>query len=610
MIKWDDIKTSEGNTDYFLELGTKKKSEDEIQITVWCPDTRQCELRLYENGRKRSYKMYGVPSEHGKDIYTISLQGKEIAHRLQGTEYDFAADDTTFVEPYAREIIGRNRFGKKGGNLKGKFDFLDFDWTGENWVTIPEDEMILYQCHMRGFTKHRSSGVTAPGTFRGMQEKIGYLKELGVNTLMLLPIYDFDEQMKDKDGENIGKINYWGYGAKAYYFAPKQSYASGEQPATLEFQQLMKELHRAGLNVFLDMHFDGCSPLFVVQCLRYYALRFHVDGFRINGGSFDSAWLAQDPVLSHVRLLGPDWTGTAGDSSDNLFEMNDRFMIHARKFLKSDEGMVQTFYHYFKEQRQNMGLVHYITQHNGFTLRDLISYDIKHNEANGENNYDGVDYNYSWNCGVEGPSRRKDVIRWRERQEKNAMVMLMLGMATPMILAGDEFGNSQKGNNNAYCQDNSTTWLDWQLLQKNEPTYAFMKSLIQLRKEKALYHTNTVLTGLDGKALGAPDVSCHGEEPWNVHFTYYNREVGILFCGEYFNGESLYFAFNSHWESHEFYLPNLKSVQEWKVLFDTSGREIKDEVKKKYVVQARSVVLFESVRKIKRDAPLKASLIV
>lgn len=598
MIKWDEIKTDCGNTDYFLELGVKKKSENEIQISVWRPNTTSCDLRLHENGKKVRYTMYTAGIENGKDIYTISLHGENIAEQLQGVEYDFVADGTTFVEPYAKEIAGRERFGKKRGKIKSRFDFVDFDWRGENWHRIPSHKMVMYQCHVRGFTKHSSSGVSAPGTFLGLQEKIPYLKELGVNTLLLLPVYDFDEKMKDENGSEIGKINYWGYSGDAFYFAPKQAYASDTKRVTLEFQQLIKALHAEGMNVFLDMYFENKSPMFVLQCLRYYALRFHIDGFRVNQDKMDLTWLSSDPVLSHVRLLGLSWEEPQDEQSrEQLFEMNDRFMIDARCFLKSDEGQTEKFYHRFREQRKGMGLIHYITQHNGFTLRDLISYDIKHNEANGEKNHDGADYNYSWNCGVEGPTRRKDVLRWRARQEKNALVMLLLGMATPMLLAGDEFGNSQKGNNNAYCQDNATTWLDWRLLEKNHETLEFVKKLLQIRKNNLLYHQEGLLTGLDGKALGAPDVSCHGKEPWNVHFSYYSREVGILYYGGYFGGKSLYFAFNSHWETHEFYLPDVNNAQEWRVLFDTSGQKTDTGVVKKYKVQPRSVVLFEATNK-------------
>lgn len=607
MTKWENIKTDCGNVEHFFELGVKEINENEIQITVWRPGAAACDLRLHDNARKKRYPMFAAESGM-QDIFTLHLREEGITGLLQGTEYDFVADGISFVDPYAREITGRDLFGRKQRKIRAKFDFEKFDWTGENRRTLATDEIVMYQCHMRGFTRHKSSGVKYPGTFAGMQEKIPYLKELGVNTLLCLPVYDFDEHMRDEAGVERGRINFWGYGGDAYYFAPKQGYASGEQTAAKEIQLLVKELHRQGMNIYLDMYFENQSPMFIVQCLRYYALRFHIDGFRINQECVDSSWLANDPVLSHVRLLGSSWTDQdRAMGEERLFEMNDRFLVDARRFLKSDEGQAENFYQRFREQRKGVAMVHYITQHNGFTLRDLISYDVKHNEANGEKNQDGTEFNYSWNCGVEGPTRRKEILNRRNGQEKNALVMLLLGMSVPMLLAGDEFGNSQKGNNNAYCQDNATTWLDWRLLEKNRDTYLFVRQLLDFRREHALYHTGNLLTGLDGRGLGMPDVSCHGKEPWEVRFTNYSREVGILYYGEYFGGRSIYFAFNLHWEPHEFFLPIVGTGENWQILIDTSGQESEIDINGKYRMRPRSIAVFESVKmkkKKKRDAKM------
>lgn len=599
MTDWTSLRISAGEIGSSLEWGAKKINETQVQICVWRQGASSCSLCLYVGGKTKIYPMYSAKEQGMQDVFSILLEGKELAKSLQGMSYDFIADDEHFADSYAREICGRERFGKKSGKIRGKFDFEEFDWEGEDWNTLPMDEVVMYQCHMRGFTRHSSSGVEHPGTFAGMQEKISYLKDLGVNTILCMPLYDFDECIKDS-GE---RINYWGYGKEAYYFAPKRAYASGTQSASKEFQQLIKAFHQNGMNFYMDMYFADKSPAFIVSCLRYYALRFHVDGFRINRECMDMSWVKHDPILSHVRLLSTAWDGNDDvEGEDKRIELNDRFLIDARRFLKSDEGQTEKFYYHFREQRSGVALVHYITQHNGFTLRDLISYDIKHNEANGEGNRDGTEYNYSWNCGAEGPSRKKEVLRWRARQEKNAFVMLLLGLSTPMLLAGDEFGNSQKGNNNAYCQDNITSWLDWRLLEKNADTYKFVKSLLAFRKEQPLYHTAHTFTGVDAKGVGVPDVSCHGREPWEVHFSYYTREVGVLYFGEYFGGKTLYFAFNMHWESHEFFLPDVESGNKWRVLIDTSGEKTTSDVKKKYVMQPRSVAVFESVKqkKIKR----------
>lgn len=598
MINWKDIKTNSGNIQHISELGAKKINENEVQINVWYPKAATCELCVFGKGKKKRFVMYSLV-EHGiPDIFSLHLQGAGIASELHGMEYEFVVDGKIFVDPYAREIVGRNRFGKKQGKIRAILDFAEFDWQGENWKRLSIDEIVMYQCHVRGFTRHSSSRVDYPGTFAGMKEKIPYLKELGVNTLLCLPVYDFDELMKDENGVVQNRINYWGYSKDAYYFAPKQGYASGKQMATVEFQQLVRELHRQGMNIYLDMHFEDKSTIFIIQCLRYYALRFHIDGFKINQECMDTSILLKDPVLSYVKLLGHGWGDQdANPGEERLMEMNDSFLVDARRFLKSDEGQAENFYYRFREQLKGVAMVHYITQHNGFTLRDLISYDVKHNDANGEKNLDGTEYNYSWNCGVEGPSRRKEVIRRRSKQEKNAFIMLLLGMATPMILAGDEFGNSQKGNNNAYCQDNATTWLDWRLLEKNRETFDFVRQMLAFRREHVLYHINQRLTGMDVKGLGAPDVSCHGQEPWEVHFSYYSREVGILYYGGYLDGRSLYFAFNFHWDAHEFFLPNIEIGEDWKVLMDTAEQKEGIKVHKKYEMQPRSIAIFESVKK-------------
>lgn len=596
MTSFEKIKTEQGQVGEQAAMGVTKIGTDKVQVSVWCQGASKCELCIYAEGRKQVYPMIPAKEQGMPDYFTLCLEGEGLPAMLQGLPYDFVADGQHFVDPYAREIAGRDHFGRKPKKLRARFDFAEFDWSNEKWEKIQVHDMIIYQCHVRGFTQHSSSAVKHPGTFSGMQEKIPYLKELGVNTLLLLPIYDFDEWMRDEDGIELKKVNYWGYAKDAFYFAPKASYGNGETNVSLEFQQLVKALHQNGMNLFLDMHFVNQSPAFILSCLHYYAVRFHVDGFRIDQTYMDARWLKQDPVLSHVKLLGDSWDAQpVKPGQEILMEMNNAFLVDARRFLKSDEGQAENFYHRFWEQKKGVGLVHCITQHNGFTLRDLISYDIKHNEDNGEKNQDGTEYNYSWNCGAEGPSRKKEVQRKRACQERNAFVMLLLGMAAPMILAGDEFGNTQKGNNNAYCQDNMITWLDWRLLEKNEATVAFVKRLIAFRKTHPLYRMQQPLTGMDVKRFGKPDVSCHGKQPWEVRFSQYSREVGILYYGGYYGSRSLYFAFNFHWESHDFYLPDAEPGGGWKLLLDTSQEEEQAVKMGRYRMSPRSIALFESI---------------
>lgn len=435
MAVLQQIKINKGKA---FPLGISKVGENEIQIAIWHPGASACQLRLYYDGKmQKKISMSSLKEMGMEDVFSIRLQGENLLQEIEQMEYDFVIHGEAVLDPYVREISGRDKFGKKRSKERGRFIFHEFDWSEENWEKISVKDMILYQCHVRGFTKHNSSGVKAPGTFSGMQEKIPYLKELGVNTLLLLPIYDFNECLMEQDGTTISKINYWGYGKEAYYFAPKSGYASVGSSATEELKSLIKCLHQNGMNLILDMYFDGKSPRFIVQCLQYYALEFHVDGFRLNPGCIEESWIQNDPVLSHLKILGVSWGDQEETFGQEKFvEMNDGFLIDARRYLKSDEGQTENFYRRFREQRKGVGQVHYVTHNNGFTLRDLISYDVKHNEANGEKNLDGTEYNYSWNCGVEGPTRRQTVLKMRRKQERNAFVMLLLGMATPMLLSG------------------------------------------------------------------------------------------------------------------------------------------------------------------------------
>lgn len=567
---------------------------DKAQITVWCRDVKSCKLCLYRE-KKLLYKipMFPMESVGAPDLFSLRLEGDGVTGFLSQCEYVFEADKHVVLDPYMRATVGRNRFGQKAV-LRGKFDFERFDWAGEKRRNISFQDMILYQCHLRGFTRHTSSKVKHPGTFAGFVEKMDYLEELGVNTILFLPIYDFNERMSLHEK----KVNYWGYTGDACYFAPKASYAVNGDEAVKELKMMIKAIHQRGMNLLLDMHFVGKSPEFIVRCLKYYAMEYHVDGFLVNTDVVSKTWIDEDPVLRQCKFLGSRWPNAAlvqGQKKFGLF--NDGFLTVARRFLKSDEGQAANFFELFKEDEANEGIVHYITQKNGFTLRDLVSYDVKHNEANGERNNDGTQFNYSWNCGQEGNSRKRVVNAMRLRQTKNALCMLLLGMATPMLLAGDEFCHTQRGNNNAYCQDNATTWLNWDLLGKNEEVFDFTRTLIQFRKQCSLYKHEEVLTGMDTKGVGAPGVSGHGIEPWEADFSYYSRQVGVLFYGSYYGGKSFYMVFNFHWDAHVFFLPVINSTKVWNVLFDTALQEDDERLEKvkKYIVSPRSVVVFESL---------------
>ena len=601
----------------FYDRNGAAQAANGVSFTIHSMGATGCTLLLFRPKEQEPFakirypETYCIGSTYSMLVFGLNIEEFEYAFQLDGP-YDEKKGlrfhkDNILLDPYARAVTGQRHWGERP---EGGKDFVyharvvenNFDWEKSCFLNHPFEDLVIYEMHVRGFTRDASSGVKAPGTFEGLREKIPYLKELGINTLFMMPVYDFNEQMTDETGSLLNKINYWGYTRDAFYFSPKASYGSGNKPVVTEFKEMVCSLHSQGMNFILDMYFEGKSPEFITRCLRYYAQEYHVDGFHVTSDKMDLEWLRQDPVLAYCKIFGD---GYQADSQGMYMEMNDGFMINARRFLKSDEGQTEGFYHYFKQQRQDGENLHYITQHNGFTLRDLISYDIKHNEKNGEKNRDGTQYNYSWNCGMEGYTRKKPVLAMRRKQDRNAWVMLLLGMAPPMILAGDEFGNSQKGNNNAYCQDNPTTWLNWNDLEKNTETFDFVRELLAFRKRHPLYHNKEFLRGSDYRSLGAPDVSCHGREPWTADFSYYSRELGILYYGAYFGGESLYFAFNFHWEAHEFYLPDIQKGKIWKVLYDTAekkGGTLQQGVVK---MEPRSIVILEKVPEPKKQMPVK-----
>ncbi|MBO6108319.1 MAG: alpha-amylase [Eubacterium sp.] len=590
-------------------MGISVFDENCICVNLEKEGVSSLRLNLYDGNRLVQRVRIPSMKENGaKDFFSARLYGKELKSKLCSLKYDLSADGEHFVDPGAEIIAGSERFGKRG-RLYGRISDPDFDWDGEHRRQISSKDLVIYEAHVRGFTRHSSSGVAHPGTFDGMREKIPYLKKLGINAVMLMPVYEFNELGVSEAVDGKKRINYWGYTKEAYYKAPKTSYSSDSEHPDKEFKTLVKELHAAGISVFMDFYFSQTSSEYILDCLRHYSVYYHIDGFRVISDSFDLSIVREDPVLKYVRFFSAIWEDSPKDRKDPmLFELNDGFKEVARRFVKSDEGQVESFYRLFRMERDGVIKVNYITAHDGFTLRDLISYDIKHNEANGENNRDGTDYNFSWNCGYEGPTRRKSVLRMRERQEKNILVMLLLGLPVPMFLMGDEFGNSQKGNNNAYCQDNATTWLDWSLFDRNKETYELVRYLLRLRKELPIYKRTENYVGFDHKGAGAPDISNHSKEPWNHTYPYYCRELGVLFYGPYLDSEpvkSYYFAFNMHWEPQLFYLPDITKQRKWKVVIDTASVTRSDEGFNDdltaFRMEPRSVALFEC----QEDEPVK-----
>ncbi len=548
-----------------------------------------------------------------------------------------------------------------------------YDWHGDKPLKRPLDETIIYEAHVRGFTQSPTSGVRHPGTFAGLIEKIPYLKDLGITAVELLPIFDFDETavLRDVDGKPVR--NFWGYSTMGF-FAPQCSYCL--QPESgghlREFRDLVKAMHKAGIEVILDvvfnhtdegnhqgpifsfkgidnrsyyllvpqalqyyMDFSGCGNTFncnhpigqklIIDCLRYWVLETHVDGFRFDEGSIlwrgeDGApavhpplvWqIEMDESLVDTKLIAEAWDAAGlfqiGQfPGDRWAEWNGRYRDDIRRFVRSDPGLVGAVASrlggsadiYQERCGSPMSSLNFVTCHDGFTLNDLVSYNQKHNEANGENNSDGINDNVSWNCGVEGDSSDPEIEALRNRQIRNFMAILLLSRGIPMFVAGDEARRSQKGNNNAYCQDNEIGWFDWTLVNKHSDLFRFCKGMIRFRKMHAAVRSDKFFNGRLNER-GLQDISWHGTKLNSPGWDDANaRALAMTLAG--FDGDAdLHLMFNMFWEDLEFELPVVPG-RHWCLAVDTSQpspRDIADPGSERavlgntYKVKARSVVV-------------------
>ena len=536
-------------------------------FSVAVPEGQTCELIIYKKGARTSAFSQKMPySDVAGNLHFLSV----VLEQPEDYEYCYKIGGKIVPDPYGKAFSGREHWsvpkGKEKRKLRTRIVTDTFDWGKSQFPHLKKEDVIAYSLHVRGFTKHSSSGVAHKGTFDGVTEKLPYLQKLGINQIHLMPVYEFDENQRH--------VNYWGYG-KAYFFAPKASYAAGD-PVN-EMKSLVRQMHLAGIEVILEMPFtEGTTFSLILDCLRYWVMQYHVDGFIVNPYICNPDELAKDPVLAKSKIL----------------KKEDGFQNVMRRFLKGDEGMIRDVICQLKNQ--DTQLYNYIASHNGFTLCDVVSYDGKHNEANGENNLDGPDYNYSWNCGAEGNSRKKAVNELRKNQIFNAFFLLLFAQGMPCILSGDEFMNTQKGNNNAYCQDNLISWLDWNQLSRQEELYTFVCRLIALRKA-CMKQTAKKSEDTMGRS-GIPQISYHGEDAWQMPAGRASRQLGVFYHEES-TEKDFYIAYNMHWLSHSFALPSLPKGMEWVciagtkegVLDEKEAVPVKD---KKVQLEERTIKVF------------------
>lgn len=545
---------------YLLPLGITE-SNGVVNFSVQVEQGQTCRLNIYKKGEVLPEQCLEMETEAGVDCIRFIALPKS---KVRGREYNYEIDGIRRLDPYVKSYT----VNMPTGELRGKILMEHYDWEGDRPLNIPDCEVVAYSLHVRGFTMHRSSGVKHKGTFRGLTEKIAYLKELGINQIHCMPIYDFDE--------DTPYTNYWGYG-EANCFAIKKRYAASKNPEK-ELKDMVKTFHQNGIEVVLNMPFTEQTPKQrIVDCLRYYRMEYNMDGFVLNPYVAPMDSIRTDAILKTAKII----------------VNQDDFQNTMRRFLRGDKGVLQPTMQNMRCIAKEIGAYNYITNHTGFTLADLVSYKRKHNEANGENNLDGPSVNYSWNCGREGNTRNEEVLALRMRQRRNAMALLLLSQGTPIILAGDEFGNSQKGNNNVYCQDNQTAWLNWNLLDGNKEFYEFIRRLITIRKSYNAFGAEQGLTGTDKFGCGVPDISYHGENAWKLNEAQKEPYVGIYYHTN--DDEDCFVAYNMQNKKQEIALPIPGRKKWYRVLSTVTGymedKTVPEDNQRTIEVDAREIIM-------------------
>lgn len=606
-------------------LGVRREGKTIFASMV--SDNPDCGLCLFSSSTQDAEAIrISFPSkQHMGQVYFMSVRGIS-------SEYDsyalFKGADIV-AEEHGR-LYKKSPYGEPVTNhaMRGVFYNKDFDWEQDQKPEHPFSESVFYGLHVRGFTNQKGSKTRHKGTFLGIADKLDYLKDLGVTSLVLMPAYEFlEKEAMDEPAANYGlphmrhlapkeSLNYWGY-KKGFYYAPKANYAFSKDPVW-EFKTLVKKCHQNGIELFMQFYFPGdvLEPE-IIPILEYWASCYHVDGFQIMAGHINKMLLTKAPTLQDVKFIFSDYPnheaggisrapgGAYKACTKRILVFGDNTSHDFRRFLKGDEFSVDAAMYHLQKNHSRLAYLNGIADYNSFRVADLVSYDYKHNEANGENNADGNIYNHSWNCGVEGPTRKKEILQLRQRQMKNALALVFLSQGTPYLFMGDEMGFSQRGNNNPYNQDNEISWLNWNNLSKNKEIYTFIKKLLQYRKAHPILHMEDYLAGTDILGCGYPNLSFHGLEAYRTVAHSDRRELGMLLCGKYARSRDgkednmLYIAFNMHWEEHRFSLPKLKNGVAWSLALHTGEACESLEVvhNKGYslvTVPARTIVILEA----------------
>lgn len=629
-----------------------------VSFTINSHGATRCTLLLFKPQAPKPYARIPFP-----DSYRIGDTYSMLVFDIKPDEFEYAFsfdgpyepakgllfnEENVLLDPYSRAVTGQRKWGEKPEDGKD-FEYRarvvksNFDWGNIKQLEQPFEDLVIYETHVRGYTKDKSSGVSAPGTFAGLKDKIPYLKDLGINAVELMPIFEFDEMESARVVDGVQLYNYWGYNTVSF-FAPNTSYAFNEEHNHEgdELKSLIKALKENGIEVILDVvfnhtaegnemgpcfsfkgidnnvyymltpdahyyNFSGCGNVmncnhpvvrnFIIDCLRHWAIEYRVDGFRFdlasilgrdqNGAPMANPpileSLAFDPVLGKMKLIAEAWDAGglyqvgSFPSWNRWAEWNGRYRDDMRSFLKGDDGMAGNAITritgsrdlYSPESRGHKASVNFMTCHDGFTLYDLYSYNEKHNEKNGWNNTDGDNNGHSWNCGAEGETDDPNVNGLRRRLIKNAFAALLCSRGPAMFFAGDEFCNTQFGNNNAYCQDNIISWLDWSRLEEFKEIHDFVRHMIQFRKEHPILRKMT-----KPSSCQFPEISVHNGTPFNASTDYKTKLIGIMYAGrneEDTEDDIVFYCMNAYWEPLVMQLPVLPNGKHWHVDTNTNA---------------------------------------
>lgn len=629
-----------------------------VSFTINSHGATRCTLLLFKPQAPKPYARIPFP-----DSYRIGDTYSMLVYDIKPDEFEYAFsfdgpyepakgllfnEENVLLDPYSRAVTGQRKWGEKpeGGKdfeYRARVVKSSFDWGNIKQLEQPFEDLVIYEIHVRGYTNDKSSGVSAPGTFAGLKDKIPYLKDLGINAVELMPIFEFDEMESARVVDGVQLYNYWGYNTVSF-FAPNTSYAFNEEHNHEgdELKSLIKALKENGIEVILDVvfnhtaegnemgpcfsfkgidnnvyymltpdahyyNFSGCGNVmncnhpvvrnFIIDCLRHWAIEYRVDGFRFdlasilgrdqNGAPMANPpileSLAFDPVLGKMKLIAEAWDAGglyqvgSFPSWNRWAEWNGRYRDDMRSFLKGDDGMAGNAITritgsrdlYSPESRGHKASVNFLTCHDGFTLYDLYSYNEKHNEKNGWNNTDGDNNGHSWNCGAEGETDDPNVNGLRRRLIKNAFAALLCSRGPAMFFAGDEFCNTQFGNNNAYCQDNIISWLDWGRLEEFKEIHDFVRHMIQFRKEHPILRKMT-----KPSSCQFPEISVHNGTPFNASTDYKTKLIGIMYAGrneEDTEDDIVFYCMNAYWEPLVMQLPVLPNGKHWHVDTNTNA---------------------------------------